>query len=166
MQTFPEVLNHRDVVVFPDDEDPNLFYCLRSTPRIRTINDEPVFRATFWTDNADGSAADTRGLKGGLINFDIDLSISEETFESIRNEIESSGLRERRQSQIERDERARLERLARARGESFNPRDVRVPELGAVRFGSIRAIDGKVSLRDGAQRRVRQMVFGQAASLP
>src|SRR4051794_24028586 len=59
--TFPQALTFRDIIVFPDDEDPNLFYPMSGMPRLRVDNGRPVFRGLFWTDQADGAAGSVAG---------------------------------------------------------------------------------------------------------
>lgn len=145
MLTFPEVITHEGVVVYPDDEDPNLFYCLQGVPRLRRRDGLPVFRAVFWTDQADGGES-VAGLAGALVNFDVDLSIPQPVLDQIEARIASSGVQQQRQRVMERDERERLDRLARARGEAPDPSQVRVPEIGEVRFGSLRVTEGTVTL--------------------
>lgn len=151
MLTFPEALAHEGVVVFPDDEDCNLFVPVQTVPQLRFEQGRPVFRAVFWTDEADGSdSGSVAGLRGGLIHFDVDLSIQDSLLADVREAIENSGVRQQRQRIAERDERERLQRLARARGEQFDPSQVRVPEIGPVRFGSLRVTEGKAVLLEEA----------------
>lgn len=146
MLTFPETLTHKGVVVYPDDEDPNLFYCLQGTPRLRMRQGEPVFRAVFWTDQADGSGGSVAGLRGAMLNFDVDLSIAENLLSEIEEKIRTSGVREQRQRDLERAETERLSRLAQARGERFDRASVEVPGIAPVRFGSLRVTEGKAVL--------------------
>lgn len=149
MLTFPEVLSHQGIVVYPDDEDCNLFYPLQGVPHLRMDAGVPVFRAVFWTDDATGPAASSgavAGLRGALLNFDVDLAIPTDVLNQVREQIERSGVREQRQRAIERQERERADRLARARGEGVSTASLNIPELGPVRFGSMRVTDGKVVL--------------------
>ena len=79
MITVPIVLNHKDIAVYPDDQDCNLFYYIRTTPRIRKLeNGIPVFSGLFWTDDATGKMDSVAGLAGGWINFDANLGFTEE----------------------------------------------------------------------------------------
>ena len=56
MLTFPEVFTHKGVVVYPDDEDPNLYYPCSGRVALRVDSSgRPVFRAVFWTDDASGT---------------------------------------------------------------------------------------------------------------
>lgn len=148
MLTFPEVLTHEGAVVFPDDEDPNLFYVLAGRPRLRFGPDNtPVFRALFWTDAADGgTAAAVAGLRGGQLNFDVNLEVPASVLEAVQRKIEESGVRQARRAAMELDEKDRRERMARARGETAPTSPSRVPEIGPVRFGSVRFTGGKVVL--------------------
>ncbi len=146
MLTLPEVLTHKGIVVYPDDEDPNLMYCLQGVPQLLQIQGAPVFRAVFWTDDATGGGGAVAGLRGALLNFDVDLAIADNVLAEIRSLIEESGIREQRQRIMARAERERLERLARARGEAFDPARVQMPEIRPVRFGSLRIREGKAVL--------------------
>src|SRR4029078_10492310 len=75
MLTFPEVLSKNGVTVYPDDEDPNVFYLVSETPRLRLDNNKPVFRGLFWPDDASGGDPGVAGLRGALLNFDVNLAI-------------------------------------------------------------------------------------------
>lgn len=147
MLTFPEVFTHADgIVVFPDDEDPNLFYLLPGRPRLRTENGVPVFRALFWTDQANGTGGGVAGLMGGQLNFDTNLAVSEADREAIRRKIEETGVRQARHDAMERDDRDRRARMERAGGAPAAGGGSRVPDVGPVRFGSVRFTGGTVTL--------------------
>lgn len=155
MLTFPEVLTVDGVVVYPDDEDPNLYYLLSGRPRLRVASDgRPVFRGLFWTDDASGAQPSVAGLRGALLHFDVDLEVSAATRQKILDEIRRTAVQQQRVEQMERDERERLQRMARATGEDVAslPKP-RVPEIREPRFGSIEFTDGQVTLleeKDGA----------------
>lgn len=146
MLTFPQVLTHGDFVVFPDDESVNLFYLLNTVCNVRMAGNVPVFRAVFWTDAADGASGSVAGLRGGMLNFDVNLAVPPKVEEEIKRKIEASGIQQSMQQEIIRNERERLVRMARAQGQ--NPMNVspRVPEIGEVRFGSIQFLKGNVTL--------------------
>ena len=146
MLTFPEVLSHQGVTVFPDDEDPDLFYLLPDRPRLATRDGRPVLATLFWTDQADGSAS-VAGLRGGTLKFDVDLAIADEVRDAIAQRITADGLQERRRAEIVAAERERAARQARALGD--DPTGVRVaepPPPGPVRFGAVQFTDGTIHL--------------------
>lgn len=155
MLTFPEVFTLDGVAVFPDDEDPNLFYLLSGRPRLRLdVSGKPVFRGLFWTDDASGTQPSVAGLRGALLHFDINLEVPASTQEKILEEIKRTGVQQQRVEQMERDERERIQRMALATGEdgAALPKP-RVPEIREARFGSIQFLGGQVSLleeKDGA----------------
>src|SRR5262245_44867527 len=137
MLTFPEVLNFGQVTVFPDDDDPNLYYLLSDQPRLRLDeNGKPIFRALFWTDDASGAQPGVAGLRGALLHFDANLEIPQEMQNQILEKIKSSGIQQQRVEQMERDEKERIARMARATGQdpSTLPQP-RIPEIREPRFG-------------------------------
>jgi hypothetical protein len=145
MITIPSVLLHDNVAVYPDDEDCNLFYCLKTTPEIRMDNNQPVFSGLFWTDRADGSVESVAGLAGGWINFDAHLGISPEVEDEIKQKIKSLGIQKARLSVLEKKERERLELIAKARGNTQIP-DIDIQKVGEVRFGAVNFTEGSVTL--------------------
>ncbi|MDD4107650.1 MAG: hypothetical protein PHH93_02910 [Prolixibacteraceae bacterium] len=145
MITIPSVLLHDNVAVYPDDEDCNLFYCLKTTPEIRMVNNQPVFSGLFWTDKADGSSESVAGLAGGWINFDANLGVSPEVEDKIKQKIKSLGIQKARQHAIVKKERERLGLIAKARGNTQIP-DPDVPKPGEVKFGAVNFTDGNVTL--------------------
>lgn len=148
MLTFPEVFTYKGIVVYPDDEDPNLFFLQQGTPRLRTDDaGKPVFRGLFWTDDATGTQPSVAGLRGALLHFDINLDVPQKIREEILRLIQSTGVQQARVEQMERDEKERLQRMARATGSG--PGGVgrpRVPEIREPRFGSIQYLGGRVEL--------------------
>ena len=92
MITIPSVLMYKDIAVYPDDKDCNLFYCIRTTPRIRMENDKPVFSGLFYTDKADGKLESTMGLAGAFINFDANLSVDQADYDEIAKRLKDSGI--------------------------------------------------------------------------
>ncbi|MCB0631251.1 MAG: hypothetical protein R2824_01830 [Saprospiraceae bacterium] len=146
MLTIPSVLNVDDVVVFPCDEDPERYYLLSTTPRIRMREDgTPALSGLFWTDKADGSSESTAGLAGGWINFDVNLAISEEKKNKIAKLLKSSGIPAQRRKEIMKIERERLALRAKAQGKDAYP-DPEIPMTGEVHFGAIQFTEGKVVL--------------------
>lgn len=102
MITYPICYSTKDISVFPDDRDCNLFYLIRTTPILRRDKDnEPIFRATFWsgekTDDYDKVVA---GLKGGYIRFDINLGISEEEEMKIKEDLIRAGVPKKRYNEL------------------------------------------------------------------
>jgi hypothetical protein len=149
MLTFPEVFTLDGVAVLPDDEDCNLFYLLPGRPRLRQDDGgRPVFRALFWTEDGSGSTLPSvAGLRGALLHFDVNLAVPAAVQDRIREQIQSSGVQARRAAEIERDEKERIARMARATGADAGtlPRP-RVPEIGEPRFGSVQFTGGQVEL--------------------
>jgi hypothetical protein len=145
MITIPVVLNHKNVAVFPDDEDCNLFYALKTTPEIRFVNGEPIFSGLFWTDRADGSAESVAGLAGGWINFDSHLGVSEDVLKEISGMLKSSRVQESRRRVLIKKEKERLGLIAKARGESMVP-EPDVPSVEEIRFGAVNFTEGTVTL--------------------
>jgi hypothetical protein len=153
MITIPTVLTYKDITVFPDDADCNLFYCIRTTPRIRMQGNTPVFSGLFYTDKADGTMETTSGIAGALINFDANLAISDEEFAAIRQEIKDSKLQEARKKVIEQKQRERQyyrNKVTDKDGKSIlgsDPTGYNVPKVeDEVRFGSILYKEGTVEL--------------------
>lgn len=172
MLTFPEVLTKSDVVVYADDADPNLFYLVPGRPRLRWESGRPVFNALFWTDAADGQTGSVAGLRGALLHFDMDLSIPQELRDSIKQELKASGYQQTRRDALVKLEKERLgllnrslKRLEDAEAEAKRDREGTpgsipqkpsenvspdIPPVGEIRFGSVRFLDGKVTLIEEA----------------
>lgn len=147
MQTFPEVFTHKGVAVYPDDEDPNLFYAVSGTPQLRKdASGKPVFRAVFWTDDASGTNPGVAGLRGALLHFDVNLAVPPKLQDEILQKIKSTGVQQSRIEQMERDEKDRIQRMARATGNTGPLPKPRVPEIREPRFGSIQFLGGQVTL--------------------
>lgn len=146
MLTFPQALTFRDIIVFPDDEDPNLFYPMSGMPRLRMEGQTPVFRGLFWTDAADGTGGSVAGVNGALLNFDVNLAVGDEDLKALKDQIRNSGIQHARQEQMLNDERERLQRMARAQGQDQGSVQPRVPDVGEVRFGSVMFTGGNVVL--------------------
>jgi hypothetical protein len=144
MITFPSVYSHPAAEVFPDDKDINLYYPVPNVPCLRLDRELPVFRGLFWTDTLGGGSAAVAGLGGAQLNFDVNLAISPETEEEIRRELQSSDVQQQRQAEMLREERERLERMARATGTAASSPDV--PAIGPIRFGSVEYVGGNVTL--------------------
>ena len=151
MLTFPQVLTFRNIIVWPDDEDPNLYYPMSGLPQLRIDGDQPVFRGLFWTDAADGSSGSRAGVRGALLNFDVNLAISDDDLQALKEEIRKAGIQHARREQMLNDERERLQRQARAQGQDPGAVQPHVPEVGEIRFGSVMFTDGKVTLLEQAQ---------------
>ena len=127
MTTLPQIAVLKDIIAFPDDEDCNMFYLARTTPRIRMDGDTPIFNGLFWTDKADGVATSTAGLAGGYINFDVNLAITEEEKSKVAQKLKSMKIQQERRREIMKLERERLGLIARARGEERAPEPDVVP---------------------------------------
>src|SRR4029078_2279965 len=121
MLAFPEVLSKNGVTVYPDDEDPNVFYLVSETPRLRLDNNKPVFRGLFWNDDASGRAPGVAGLRGALLNFDVNLAISDRVKDDLLEEIKRTGVQAQRVEQMEQDEKERIARMAKATGQDGTP---------------------------------------------
>lgn len=145
MITIPSVLNHKNVVVYPDDEDCNLFYALKTSPDIRLVDGQPVFSGLFWTDQANGSGTSVAGLAGGWINFDSHLGVTQELLDEIAGKLKSAGVQDaRRRAQIK-AEKERIGLLSKARGEERVP-DPDIPPVREIRFGAVNFTEGTVEL--------------------
>jgi hypothetical protein len=142
--TFPAVAIHKAVTCLPDDLDPNLYYLVTSQPALRLDGDAPVFRALFWTDQATGSPGAVAGIQGAQLNFDINLELPNRVVEEVRSLLQSSGVQAQRRAVLLREERERLERLARARGEEPGDPEPNIPALGPIRFGTLQYTAGNV----------------------
>jgi hypothetical protein len=116
MITIPSVLNHKNVAVYPDDEDCNLFYAIKTSPEIRMQADQPVFSGLFWTDKADGATDSVAGLAGGWINFDAHLGVSEEVLTEISAKLKSLEVQKERRKILIKKEKERLGLIAKAKG--------------------------------------------------
>lgn len=100
MITLPVVLTYKDISVFPDTDNCNLYYCLRTTPHVRMSEDgQPVFRSTFWSGSK-ASDETVRGFMGGRINFDTNLIVTEEEQKKISELIKERKISEDRYKQI------------------------------------------------------------------
>ncbi len=149
MLTLPEVFTHKGVTVFPDDEDPNLFYALPDRPRLRVENGDTIFRALFWTDEArPGEDRGVAGLRGGMINFDTVLAVPPALEREILDKIRSSGVQAQRQRAQARAEEELRDHRARVRGVDPSSIPLNVPPVGVPRLGAIHFTDGKVSLEE------------------
>lgn len=166
MITLPIILTYKDISVFPDHLDCNLYYCIRTTPHVRTNEKgEPVFRAEFWSaaDAKDKTAVS--GFTGGGVNFDVNLSVTENEKEEIRNRIKSSGIQQRRYEQIIAKERKRGNLIsAITKPSNLRPSSQQsnamegfiegeaqaaqsaIPKVGEVTFGSIIYTSGTVDI--------------------
>jgi len=148
MLTFPEVLSKNGVTVYPDDEDPNVFYLVSETVRLRLDgNNKPVFRGLFWTDDASGADPGVAGLRGALLNFDVNLAIPDRVKDDLLEEIKRTGVQAQRVEQMEQDEKERIARMAKATGQDGTelPKP-RVPEIREPRFGSVQYTSGTVEV--------------------
>lgn len=146
MITIPSVLNHKNVAVYPDDEDCNMFYAIKTSPEIRLApTGEPVFSGLFWTDQADGAAGNTAGINGAWINFDAHLGVSEQVLKEISDKLKSGRVQENRRKVLIKKEKERLGLIAKARGESTIP-DPDIPPIQDIRFGALNFTEGTVTL--------------------
>ncbi|MEQ8901678.1 MAG: hypothetical protein RID11_20685 [Roseovarius sp.] len=77
------------VIVYRDHQDLGQFYYICEVPRISKVNGTPAlsfvkFRRDI-TDNVDFQEGDSLG--GGILNFTVDLAVTEDELDDIRNEI-------------------------------------------------------------------------------
>ena len=145
MITIPSVLNHKNVVVYPDDEDCNLFYAIKISPEIRIEQGVPIFSGLFWTDQADGAAGSVAGLAGGWINFDAHLGVSDDVLKEIEGKLKSAQVQDDRRRAIIKKEKERLGLIAKARGETNTP-NPDVQPIKDIRFGAVNFTEGTVTL--------------------
>lgn len=154
MITIPIALTHKDIAVFPDDQDCNLYYCIRTTPQIRKTGDLPVFSGLFWTDKGDGSMESTAGIAGGWINFDANLGVSAKEENEIAGKIRASGIQQSRYGIIRRKEEERQRLRLKASGAEAAKGTTELdnlPSVGAVHFGSINFTEGNVVLLEESE---------------
>lgn len=157
MITFPTVLTYKDVAVYPDDKDCNLYYCIKTTPSIRTVNGEPVFNGLFWTDKADNAEASVSGFTGGKVNFDINLQIPDKDLEEIRQKIKSSGIQKQRYNEISKKENHRRTNILKSANDNGSPADStaeivdNIPAIAEVRFGSIEILNSSVDVLENGE---------------
>jgi len=145
MITIPSVLNYKNVSVYPDDEDCNLFYAFKNTPEITLQNEQPVFSGLFWTDAADGAATSVAGIAGGWINFDSNLAVPQELLNEIAEKLKSARVQENRRRVLIKTEKERLALIAKASGKTTVP-DPDLPPVGEIRFGAVNFTKGTVTL--------------------
>lgn len=152
MITIPSVLVYKDITVYPDDKDCNVFYCIRTTPRIRVENGVPVFSGLFYTDKADGKMESTSGIAGALINFDGNLAISDEEYDKIREQLKAGKVQEARVRAITKKNEERQYYRNRVKDKDGNsvmdndPTGYDIPTVDHIRFGSIHFKEGTVEL--------------------
>lgn len=100
MITLPVTFYYKDIAVYPDTDNCNKYYCLRTTPHIRLDESgEPIFKSVFWS-GAKSSDETTMGFSGGKINFDTNLAITVEEEEEIKNKIIAGGFPDERHNLI------------------------------------------------------------------
>lgn len=145
MITIPSILSYKDVVVYPDDENCNLFYAFKTTPEIRVQNGQPIFSGLFWTDAADGAAGSVAGLAGGWINFDSHLGVSEDMLNEITDKLKNARVQETRRRALIKVEKERLALIAKASGQNIIP-DPDIPPVGEITFGAVNFTKGTVTL--------------------
>ncbi|WP_018630842.1 hypothetical protein [Niabella aurantiaca] len=145
MITIPSVLNYKNVSVYPDDEDCNLFYTFKNSPEITLQNGQPVFSGLFWTDAADGAATSVAGIAGGWINFDANLAVPQDLLNEISEKLKSARVQENRRRTLIKSEKERLALIAKASGATTIP-DPDIPPVGEIRFGAVNFTKGTVTL--------------------
>jgi hypothetical protein len=94
------------------------------------------------------------GLRGALLNFDVNLAITQQAKDDLLEEIKRKGVQQQRVEQMEQDEKERIARMARATGQDVSalPKP-RVPEIREPRFGSVQYTGGLVEVlaeKDGS----------------
>ena len=146
MLTFPEVLTTNGVIVYPDDEDPNIFYLLSEKPGCASTTRASRCSAPLLDRRRQRHQSGVAGLRGALLNFDVNLAIPQATQDAILDEIKKSGVQQQRADQMLQDEKERLARMAQALGQGAPTDKPRVPEIKDPRFGSIQFTSGNVTL--------------------
>lgn len=166
MITLPIILTHKDISIFPDHLDCNLYYCIRTTPHVRTNEiGEPVFRAEFWSAADPKDQTAVSGFTGGGVNFDVNLSITETEKKEIKEKIKSSEIQKKRYEEIIAKEKKRgnlistITRPSNLVNESRQSNAMRdfikdearvaqsqIPQVGEVTFGSIIYTAGTVDI--------------------
>ena len=102
MITLPSVLIYKDIEVFPDHEDCNKYYCIRSVPHVGISHQTnlPIFHAEFWSAAKASDETAVSGFTGGSVNFDVNLHVTDEEKEEIKERIASSGIQNSRYNAI------------------------------------------------------------------
>ena len=167
MITLPIVLEYKDISVFPDSVDCNLYYCVRTTPQIRVNNDgEPVFRSIFWSSDK-ASDKTFAGVLGGRMNFDVNLGVNENEKEAIKQLITSQDIQTKRYNEIIAREKKRENLIAAVTGPSSlqdneekknsmsdflegerNAARSKIPTVGEVTFGAVNYTKGSFELNE------------------
>ena len=169
MISLPVVLTYKDISVYPDTNNCNLYYCLRSVPQVRmSENGIPVFRGTFWS-GAKASDETVAGLMGGRINFDTNLMVSESEQEILIDLIKARGIQQKRYNEIFAREKKHANLINTITAPSdlefvdqkVNPKKnpmtgfiegemeaarSRIPEVGEVSFGTVQFTTGTVDV--------------------
>lgn len=155
MITVPQVaVYNNSIAIFRDDEDCNLFYPIRTRPKLRTENGRPVFSSLFWNDyNATTEEGKAR-LAGAEISFDVHLGLTKKEEEDVIRYIKSSGIQDQIISQMK-EEQQEMDN-ARKQFTEGSGMDVKMSGFkrnmvkGEIRLGGVHYTTGKVFLNEEA----------------
>ncbi len=80
-----------DVILYPSRSDPDKYYYVPTRVRLARENGLPKFSFLRWVDNVRGEdAADAReGIGGGIVHATVQLGLTEEELEQLRDEFRS-----------------------------------------------------------------------------
>ena len=153
MMTIPMLAMYKeDIAIYPDDENCNKFYCIRTKPKLRYENGVPVFSALFWTDMSSDDAIKQARFGGGEVTFDACLGISEEEKAALIEFIGKSGYQDevikRMEEEDEEKKRAR-ESLMQYTGVNLGTSGLRrVKEKGEIKIAAPQFSSGSVKLME------------------
>ena len=153
MRTIPMLAMYQeDIAIYPDDENCNKFYCIRTKPKLRTENGVPVFSAIFWAGMDASTAAKEARFDGGEVTFDACLGITEEEKSKIVEFISKSGYQDeviqRMEEELAEKKRAR-ESLMEYSGVYLGVSGLRrVMEKGEIKIAAPQFSTGTVNLME------------------
>lgn len=156
MITIPTVAMYNDdIAIYPDDQDCNLFYCIRTKPKIRFENGAPVFNGLFFTNvGTSGDADKDARLAGGIVSFDVHLGISDEEKKDITAYIRKCGFQQqvaRRMEEEEKEKEDAKRAFIKETDMNFHTAGLnRNKTIGEVRIGAVNYTSGSVSILEQA----------------
>ncbi len=139
-----------DIAIYPDDENCNLFYCIRTKPKLRLEKGVPVFSAMFWSPLGEEDAKKAVRLAGGEVTFDAHLGITDQEREDIIAYIERSKYQDLVIKRMKEEEEAKTksrETIMQYTGVEVGTTGLRrIKEKAPVTLGSIEFQEGQVNI--------------------
>ena len=139
-----------DIAIYPDDENCNLFYCLRTKPKIRMENGLPVFSAMFWTNDKAETADKAVRLAGGEVTFDAHLGITTDERQGVIDYIKKSKYQDlviKRMLEEEEMKNNARDTIMQYTGANISTTGFRrIKEKGEITLGSIEFREGSVNI--------------------